>query len=67
MLDNKVLTKIFEVKRDEIAGEWRKFHDVELYALYYTPNIFMNLKSRHVHHILRNPEMRTARRFSGKT
>ena len=27
MLENKVLTKIFEAKRDEITGEWRRLHN----------------------------------------
>ena len=31
---NKVLRKIFGAKRDEITGEWRKLHNVELHALY---------------------------------
>ena len=34
MLENKVLRKIFEAKRDEITGEWRKLHN----ALYSSPN-----------------------------
>ena len=33
-------------KRDEIAGEWRKLHNAELHALYSSPNIIRNLKSR---------------------
>ena len=35
----KVLRKIFGAKRDEIAGEWKKLHNAELYA----PNIIRNL------------------------
>ena len=40
MFENKVL------KRDEIIGEWRKLHNAELHALYSSPNIIRNLKSR---------------------
>ena len=44
--DNKVLGKIFRAKRDEIIGEWRKLHKAELHALYSSPNIIRNVKSR---------------------
>ena len=41
-----MLTEIFGVKRDEITEEWRKLHYTELHALYSSPNIIRNLKSR---------------------
>ena len=46
MFENKVLRKIFGAKRDEITGEWRKLHNSELHALYSSPKIIRNLKSR---------------------
>ena len=46
MFENKVLRKIFGAKRDEGTGEWRKLHKLELHALYSSPNIIRNLKSR---------------------
>ena len=46
MFENKVLWKIVGAKRDEITGEWRKLHIAELHALYSSPNIIRNLKSR---------------------
>ena len=46
MFENKVLKKIFEAKRDEITGEWRKLHNVELHELNSSSNIIRNLKSR---------------------
>ena len=46
MFENKVLRKIFGIKRDEITGEWRKLHNAELHAFYSSPNIIRNLKSR---------------------
>ena len=46
MLENKVLRKIFGAKRDEITGQWRKLHNAELHALYSSPDINRNLKSR---------------------
>jgi hypothetical protein len=30
VFQNRVLRRIFEPKRDEVAGEWRKLHDEEL-------------------------------------
>ena len=41
-----MLRKIFGAKRDEITGEWTKLHNAELHALYSSPNIISNLKSR---------------------
>jgi hypothetical protein len=38
--------RIFEPKRDEITGEWRRLHNKELYALYSSPNIIQVIKSR---------------------
>jgi hypothetical protein len=29
--ENRVLRKIFELKRDEVTGEWRKAHNEECY------------------------------------
>ena len=46
VLENKVLRKIYEAKEDKITGEWRKLHNAELHALYSSPNIIRNLKSR---------------------
>ena len=46
VFENKVLRKIFGVKRNENTGEWRKLHNAELHALYSSPNISRNLKSR---------------------
>ncbi|KAJ4432581.1 hypothetical protein ANN_21204 [Periplaneta americana] len=45
--ENKVLMKIFGAKRDEVTGEWRKLHNAELHALYPSPDIMRNIKSRH--------------------
>jgi hypothetical protein len=40
------LRRIFEPKRDEITGKWRKLHNEELNNLYYSPNIVQVVKSR---------------------
>jgi hypothetical protein len=43
---NRVLRWISGPKRDEVTGEWRRLHNKELYALYYSPNIIRVIKSR---------------------
>jgi len=35
---NRVLRRIFEPKRDEVTGEWKKLHNDELKDLYCSPN-----------------------------
>ena len=46
--DNRVLGRIFESKRGEVIGEWRKLHIEELNNLYFSPNIFREIKSRRI-------------------
>jgi hypothetical protein len=46
VFENRVLRRIFEPKRDELTGEWRKFHNEELHILYSSPNIIRQIKSR---------------------
>ena len=43
---SRLLGNIFAAKRAEITGEWRNLHNAELHALYTSPNIIRNLKSR---------------------
>ena len=62
---NKVLRKIFGTKKDEITGEWRKLLNVELHALYSSPNIIRSLKSRRLTwagHVARMEQSRNAYR-----
>jgi hypothetical protein len=44
--ENRVLRRIFEPKRGEGTGEWRKLHNKELNDLYSSSNIVRVIKSR---------------------
>jgi hypothetical protein len=46
VFENRVLGEIFESKRDEVTGEWRKLHSEELNDQYSLPNIVQVVKSR---------------------
>jgi hypothetical protein len=46
VFENRVLRKIFGLKRDEVTGEWRKMHNEELRDLYSSPSIIRIIKSR---------------------
>jgi hypothetical protein len=61
VFENRVLRRIFGPKRDEVTGEWRKFHD-----LYSSPSIITIIKSRRMGwagHIARMGEKRNAYRL----
>jgi hypothetical protein len=45
VLENRVLRKIFGLKREE-DGSWRKLRNDELHSLYSSPNIVRMIKSR---------------------
>jgi hypothetical protein len=51
-----LLRKIFESKRDEISGGWRKLHNEELHNFYSLPHIIRMIKSKRMRwagHIIR--------------
>ncbi|KAJ4432406.1 hypothetical protein ANN_21025 [Periplaneta americana] len=63
VFESKVLRKIFGAKRDEVTEEWRKLHNTELNALYSSPDIIRNIKSRRLRwaeHVARMGESRNA-------
>jgi hypothetical protein len=41
-----VLRRIFGSERDEVIGEWRRLHKMELYALYSSPSTISVIKAR---------------------
>jgi hypothetical protein len=44
--ENRVLRRILGPKRNELTGEWRKLHNVELHNFYSSPDIVRPIKSR---------------------
>jgi len=46
MFENRVLRRMFGLKRDEATGEWRILHNEELNHLYCSPSIVRVMKSR---------------------
>jgi hypothetical protein len=42
---NRVLRRIFEPKREEVTGEWRKLHSEELHNMYSSTHIIRQIKS----------------------
>jgi hypothetical protein len=66
VFENRVLRRIFEPKRDEATGEWRRLHKEELNDLYSSPNIIRVIKSRRMRwagHVARMGEKRGAYRI----
>jgi hypothetical protein len=46
VFENRVLRRIFGLKRNEVTSEWRKLHNKELHDLYSSPSIIRIIKSR---------------------
>jgi hypothetical protein len=46
MFENRVLRRIFGLKRDEVTGGWRKLHNEELHGLYSSSSVVMVIKAR---------------------
>jgi hypothetical protein len=46
VFENRVLRRIFEPKRDEATGEWRKLYNEELRELYSSPSVIREIQTR---------------------
>jgi hypothetical protein len=44
MLENRMLRRVFELKRDEVTGSWRKLHNEKLHNLYSLPSLIRMIK-----------------------
>jgi hypothetical protein len=65
VFEKRVLRRIFGPKRDEVTGEWRKLHNVELHYLCSSPDITRQIKSRRIRwarHVARMGEGRDVHR-----
>jgi hypothetical protein len=63
VFENGVFMRVFEPKRDEVKGEWRKLHKEELNDLYSLPNIVRVVKRmRLAGHVARMGEDRGVQR-----
>jgi hypothetical protein len=45
---NRALRRIFEPKREEVAGGWRRLHNEELHNLYATQSVIKVIKPRNM-------------------
>jgi len=64
--ENRVLRKIFGIRKNEVTGEWRRLPNEDLNDLYTSPNILRLIKSRRMQwagHIGRMGEERVVYRF----
>jgi hypothetical protein len=65
VFENRVLRRIFGLKKDEVVGDWGKLHK-ELHNLYSSTNIITMIKSRRMiwaGHVARIGETRNAYRI----
>jgi hypothetical protein len=46
VFENRVLSRISELKRDEVTGGWRKVHNEVLHNLYSSPSIIRKITSK---------------------
>jgi hypothetical protein len=66
VFEKRVLRMIFGPRRDDVTGEWRKFHNEELHDLYSSPSIIRIIKPRKMRsteHVARMGEKRKAYRL----
>ena len=66
VFENMMLRRIFGPTRDEVTGDWMRFHNEELNDLYSSPNIVQVIKSRRMRwagHVAHMGEERGAYRF----
>ena len=61
--ENRVLRKVFDTTKWEVAGEWRKLHSDDIHDLYPPPNIVGVIKSGRIRwagHVARMEQWRGA-------
>jgi hypothetical protein len=66
VFENREFTRMFELKRDEVTGGWRKLHNEELHNLYSLPSTITMTKPKRMRwagHVARMEEKRNAFRI----
>jgi hypothetical protein len=66
VFENRMLRRLFGLKRDEVTGEWRKLHSEELRDSYSSPSIIRMMKPRRIRwvgHIAQMGEKRNVYRL----
>jgi hypothetical protein len=61
VFENRILRRVFGPNRDEVTGEWRKWHSEELHNLYSYADIIRQVKTRRMRwagHVARAGEER---------
>jgi hypothetical protein len=48
VFENRVLKRVFGLKRDEVTREWRKLHNEELNDLYSLPNVVRKIEKNEI-------------------
>jgi hypothetical protein len=48
VFENRVLRRIFGIRKDEVTGDWKKLYNEELYNLYTSSNKIRMLKLRSI-------------------
>jgi hypothetical protein len=70
MFENRMLRRVFVLKRDEETGGWRKLHNEEFHNLFSSPSTIRMIKSRRMRwarNVARMGKERNAcRKFVGK-
>jgi hypothetical protein len=66
VFENRVLRRIFGLKRDEVTGEWMKLHNEELHNLYSCPDIIRQVKSRRMRWAGHGRGQKSVQGFGGK-
>jgi hypothetical protein len=46
VFENRVLRRVFGLRRDEVKGEWRNLRNKKLRSFYSSPNIIRMIKSK---------------------
>jgi hypothetical protein len=66
VFENRVLRRIFSLKRDEVTGGWRNLNNEELHKLNYSPDTIRMIKPRRMRwagHVARMRGKRNAYRM----